>query len=308
MKRIIFFTATLFFSLSLFAGEKVLQSSSKRAPKWIGGMEEGYFIASAEAPTLDEAQQNALIRIREQIIYAVATQVKSETTITLHSVSSNGDVDERKEMTGKISVRGADIPYLANISPSRVEDYYWQKIRREDKSEYFLYNVKYPLPNSRLRELIADYEKRQRALNDSLQAFASTDFADYNDLDAMLQQHSRLKQFARTLPAEDARQEMCNAIRQAYERMLTQNLHVKILSSDRQETRVGLVYGSKRITFTTLPRMKSNCLSVIEAQALGDATLITYDFSSGCYDDEENYLDINYMILGRRISTRCYIK
>ena len=98
-------------SCSLMAGEKVLQSSAKHAPKWIGAMEEGYFIASAEAPTLDEAQQKALTRVREQIIYAVATRVQSSTTITLHTVTDNGDVKEHKEMTGELSVRAEHIPF-----------------------------------------------------------------------------------------------------------------------------------------------------------------------------------------------------
>ena len=39
------------------AGDKVIQSSSKRTPGWIGGMEEGYFIVSAQAGTLEDAQQ-----------------------------------------------------------------------------------------------------------------------------------------------------------------------------------------------------------------------------------------------------------
>lgn len=64
MKRIFIFAVSILLSCSLMVGEKVLQSSAKHAPKWIGAMEEGYFIASAEAPTLDEAQQKALTRVR----------------------------------------------------------------------------------------------------------------------------------------------------------------------------------------------------------------------------------------------------
>ena len=308
MKRTFIIAFTMLLSCSLMAGEKVLQSSAKHAPKWIGAMEEGYFIASAEAPTLDEAQQKALTRVREQIMYAVATRVQSSTTITLHIVTDNGDVKEHKELTGELSVRAADIPYLANISPSRVEEYYWQKIRRDNKSVYYAYHVKYPLSNSRLRELIADYEKRQRALNDTLQAFASTDFSTFTDLNQMISQHSRLKQFAQSLPEDDPRQEMCKAIRQGYERMVAQNLHAEPVSSDRQATVVALIYGTKRLTFTLRPRTKSNCLTAIQTQTLTDATRISYDYQSGCYDDEENYLDVIYTVFGKKISTRCYIK
>jgi len=308
MKRLTVILSALLLAAGLFAADKVVQSSAKRAPKWLGGMEEGYFIASAEGQTLDEAQERAITRIREQIIYAIATNVKSATTINMKQVTDNGDIRLHEEVTGKVSVRAADIPYLANISPSHAEEYYWQKLRRSDKSEYYAYHVKYPLSNGRLRLLINDYEKQQQLINDTLQAFASTDFATYDDLDEMLQQHRRLKQFAESLPEDDSRQNICRAIRLTYERMITQNLQVEPLSSDKQETKVTLTYGARRISYSIRPKMKSNCLTAMQAKALGDATLITYDFHSGCYEDEQNYMDVIFTVLGKKISTRCYIQ
>lgn len=90
--------------------------------------------------------------------------------------------------------------------------------------------------------------------------------------------------------------------------MVAQNLHAEPVSSDRQATVVALIYGTKRLTFTLRPRTKSNCLTAIQTQTLTDATRISYDYQSGCYDDEENYLDVIYTVLGKKISTRCYIK
>ena len=307
MKRIFLFAATLLLSISLIAGEKVIQSSAKRAPKWLGAMETSYFIASAEGTTLEDAQEKAMTRIREQIVYAVATNVKAATDITIHSVNENGEIDERIEMTGQTSVRAADIPYLASISPSRAEDYFWQKIRREDKSIYFQYYIKYPFPNSRLRTLVSEYEARQQAINDTIQAFASADLASYDDLNQILQLPSRVKAFAETLPEEDGRRDICKTIRHNYERTLAQNLHVEVLSSNRQEVMVALFYGPKHLSFTLTPRTKSNCLSAIQTKNLGDATRITFDFQSGCYEDEENYIDIIYTVLTKKFSTRCFI-
>ena len=57
MKRFLFFVTALLFLGTAVAADKVIQSSAKRTPGWIGGMGEDYFIVSAEAPTLDEAQQ-----------------------------------------------------------------------------------------------------------------------------------------------------------------------------------------------------------------------------------------------------------
>jgi len=308
MKRLLFFVSALLLFGAAVAADKVIQSSAKRMPGWIGGMEEGFFIVSAEGGTLDEAQQKAMTRVREQIIYAVATNVHAATSIIMHEVTDNGVIRSHKEMDCKMSVKAADIPYLANVSPSHASDYYWAKVRRTDKSAYFTYHIKYPFSKSKLRTLVEEYEKQQKVINDTLQAFASVDFSTYDDLSEMLLQHSKIRQFEATLHEDDSRREICHAIRQFYERMLSQNLNIKTLSANRQETRVALAYGSKTIACTLVPKAKSNCLTAMNIQNQGDATLISYDFQTGCYEDESNWLDITYNVLNKKISTRCYIK
>jgi hypothetical protein len=308
MKRLMIFATALLLVGAAVAGDKVLQSSAKRMPKWVGGMEEGYFIVSAQAESLDAAQQKAMTQIREQIVSAIATTVHSATSITLHEVSDNGTIRSHREMDTHLSVKPADIPYLANVSPSHAKDFYWAHIRKSDKSTYYIYHVRYPFSNSKLRLLADEYEKQQKLLNDSLQAFASTDFADYDDLDRMLLRHTQLKQFIAGLREDDPRQDICTAIRKNYERMITQNIQIEIESSDRENTRVALVYGTRPLAYSILPKVKSNCLTAIEVQNLGKASLISYDFETGCYEEDQNWLDITFTVLSKKINTRCYIK
>ncbi len=308
MRRLLIFASVLLLAGAAVAGEKTIQSSSKRMPAWVGGMEEGYIIVSAQAEDLETAQQKAITYVREQIVSAIATNVQSATAITMHEVDDNGSIDSHKEMTMKLKVEAADIPYLANVSPSHATDYYWAKIRRDDKSIYYYYHVKYPLSKSRLRLMVEEYEKQQKSINDSLQAFASTNFAEYDDLDQMLLRHSMLKQFAAGLREEDYRQEICRTVRNSYEQMLSRNLHVEVLSSGRQDARVALYYGDTQLSCAQLPKTKSNCLTAMEVKKEGKADHISYDFQTGCYEDEQNYLDIIYTVLGKKITQRTYIK
>jgi len=288
-------------------GDKVLQSSHKRAPQWIGGMEQNYIIVTAEATTLDAAQNKAMIQIREQIISAIATKVHSATNITMHEVAENGQIDSRREMKSELSVTAADIPYLADVSPSHATDYYWVKMQRADKSVVYGYHIKYPFSNMKLRQLVSDYEAAQKAVNDSLQAFASTDFAAYDALDDMLARHSQLKQFMMSLREDDQRRSICQTIRQNYERMLGSNMHVNVLKSDREQTEVALFYGDKQIESNMTPKVKSNCATAIETKTTGNGNSITYDYTTSCYDDEQNWIEVTYTILGKKISQRCYI-
>ncbi len=308
MKRLICFATALLLMGAAGAADKVVQSSARRAPKWIGGMEEGYFIVSAQAATLSDAQEKAMTQLREQIVSAVATRLHSSTTITMHEVTDNGNIDFHKELDSRLSVQAADIPYLADISPSHAEAYYWAKIRRKDQSTYYIYHIKYPLSNSKLRLMVEEYEKQQKVLNDSLQAFASTNLADYHSLDQILLRHSQLKQFAASLREDDERQDICAAVRRNYEQMLSQNLHIAVLDSDRQRTTVALFYGDTQLENALKPKTKSNCLTAIETKITPNTAVLTYDFSTGCYDEDQNWLDVQYTVLGKKTSTRCYIR
>ena len=308
MKRFLTFATALLLVGVAVAADKVIQASAKKAPAWIGGMEEGYFIVSAGEETLEAAQQKAMTQLREQIIGAIATSVHSSTTITMHEIANNGDIQSRKEMKSQFSVQAADIPYLANISPSHAEDSYWAQIRRSDKSTYFYYHIKYPFSNSKLRMLVDEYEKQQKLITDTLQAFASTNFADYDDLDKMLMRHTLLKQFSTTLREDDSRRDICKAVLNSYEQMLARNLHVEVIAFDRKSARVGLFYGAQQLYCSVLPKVKSNCLTAIELKNNGNAAIVSYDFETGCYEDEQNWLDIVYTVLGKKYNTRCYIK
>lgn len=307
MRRILLSIALSILCGTFAYADKVIESSARRQPSWIGGMQEGYFIASAQAGTLEEAQQKAITSVREQIIAAVATKVHSATSITLHEVTDNGSIKSHKEMNSILTVEAADIPYLANISPSHAEAYYWAKIRRKDKSTYYHYHVKYPLSNSKLRLLVDEYEKSQKAIRDTLQSFASLDFSAYDNLSDILQAYNRLRQFDETLNAE-AYHNLCSAIRQSYDRMLTGNLHADVINSTREEAQARLMYGTKPLAHNLRPKVKSNCLTAIEVKAQEASDVITYDYQTGCYDEDLNWLDITYTVNGKKITTRCYIK
>lgn len=308
MNRLLCFVTALLLAGVAVAGDKVVHSSSRRAPRWLGGVEEGYIIVSAEGATLESAKDKALTRVREQIIYAVATRVQSSTTITLQEITDNGTIQSHRELNSALSVSAADLPYVAEVSPSHAEGYYWAKMRQKDKIEYYVYHLKYPFSNSKLRMLVDEYEKRQQVLNDSLQTFASADISQHDDLSQMLQLHAKLAQFKASLSEKDARRDICATISRNYERTLAQNLHVTILSSDRQNTRVALCFGDKQLANAPMPRAKSNCLADITLSAERDNILISYDFNLGCYEDEPNWLEVIYTVLGRKYSSRCYIK
>ncbi len=308
MKRIfVLITLITLFGGSIISADKVIEKSSRHQPAWLGGMQDGYIIVAAEAETLDAAQQKAITGIREQILAAVATKVQSSTAITLHEVTDNGNIQSHRELVSLLSVEAADLPYLANISPSHAEDYWWCKVRRNDKTTYYQYNVKYPLSSSKLRMLVEQYEKQQQAITDSLQYFAAVDFSNYDALESMLQVYSDLRRFNETL-RDDSHHALCDAIRRGYDRMLSTYLRPEVVTCTRDSLHVRLMYGDKPVTHNLRPKAKSNCLTAIEVTPQKDEDLVTYDYQTGCYDDDQNWIELIYTVLGRKYTTRKYIK
>lgn len=315
MKRFL----TLFLTLlcvAVASADKVVDASSKRRPDWLGGVENEYIIVSAEGLDLESAREKAMTCVREQIVAAVATTVHSATAILIHEITDNGSIQSHREMVSEQSVRAADIPYLADVSPSHAEDFYWVKVlkqegkkaRRSTGETYYSYHIKYPLSDSTLHVLVADYEAAQQRINDQLQAFASVNMADFDDLSQMLLKHAELKQFDASLREDDPRHPICQAIRRSYEQMMLTNIHVEAIECTRLQTVVHLLYGSKPIAASLQPKAQSNCLTAIQIRQTPEADVFTYDYSSGCYDDEPNSLDVAYTLFGKKISGRFFIK
>src|SRR6056297_717726 len=71
------------------AGNRSLQSSQKKAPNWLHGIESGYVIAVGKGNTHEEARNRALLAVREQIVNAIAVQVVSSTESTTRDESHN---------------------------------------------------------------------------------------------------------------------------------------------------------------------------------------------------------------------------
>lgn len=294
--------------LTAYGKEKILESSARHRPSWLGGVESEYIITIGEGQDLASAREQAMTRLREEIVSAIATTVHSSTKISLWEVSDNGIINSHREMTSEQSVRAADIPYLADVSASHATDYYWAKIRREDRSIVVVYHIKYPLSDETLSRLVAEYEASQQQINDALQTFASVNMADYDDLGTMLQQYSALKTFDAGLREDDPRHAICGAVRRGYEQMLWNNLHLEALVCTRDSSFVRLLYGTKPIKAHTPPKVQSNCLTEIQVRQNDEGALVTYDYNTGCYADEQNYLTVAYTIIGRKIAGKFYIQ
>ena len=90
MKRILLAFCLTMTAMGCWAQDyKVLEKSQKKRPEWVGISGNGYIAVGSQKPTLDEARQDCMNILLEEIINAVAVNVCSQTSSDLMQITRN---------------------------------------------------------------------------------------------------------------------------------------------------------------------------------------------------------------------------
>src|SRR5690606_35361380 len=146
-----------------------LQSSQKKRPHWLHGIEQGHIIALGTAPTHEAARERAMTAIRDQVVNAIAVQVISNTTMVTEEERRNDVSTFIDNFENTIDVNSEYFNALKGISVSRVSDFYWEEKGRGAEKR-IVYHIKYPFSDLELRGLIADYERYDREIGSQIEA------------------------------------------------------------------------------------------------------------------------------------------
>jgi hypothetical protein len=147
---------------------KVLEKSAKSQPSWVNAIVPNYVITTASGKTIESAQNEALIKVKEQIISSVAENIQSTTTYNRQETINNNQSDFKEQLATATKTRAADIPFIKGISMTKVEDFYWEKVRENDAEKYY-YHMKYPFSKAELNQLIREFEEADRAITKQLE-------------------------------------------------------------------------------------------------------------------------------------------
>lgn len=138
--------------------EKVVESSDKHKPAWIGTFEESYITVTEVGKTLSDVSERALASIYQHIINAVAVNVSSSETLISKSVSYDNLSSVMHDYTSVLMSEAAKMPFINDISLTNANDIYWEKIySRKDKSYRYEYSVRYPFDEATRHKLVADF-------------------------------------------------------------------------------------------------------------------------------------------------------
>ena len=285
---------------------KVIEKSAKKAPGWYETAEADYLIASADEKDIETARQRCLESIRKQMIQAIAQNIEfSEKTYTKQTTTDSKISEFVESYIAEGSNNAASVPFLKGISLSKVEGSYWEK-RRDKKSNAisYSYTIRYPFPQSELRALVAEFEKRDREMENKLGELEAhlNEVVSVEDIEQSINQLRPVVEYF----FDKTRREKANGLMQSYQK-LTSYISVEGDHAGGKSYSIYFLLQGRKITCATVPKLQSNCASQLKSSVNEDEVLITYD-NSDCLEDEENYIEAVFRIPGKILKHKFYIQ
>lgn len=303
--RFICIFAALFAVCSLaMAQNKVIESSSKKAPEWINTAVDGYIVVSVDAATLAAARTQAMNEVTERIILSVASNVSVSMRNEMSEVVTNDNVDSNDSFSRLSKMKSANLPFLKGISESKIKEVYWQHVRnKKTGKEYYEYSVLYPFTNAEHRSLVAQFEKldaekvaQLKQLEDGID-----NIVNIEDIKSSLTSLAALKEYF----FDDVRQKETEGLMARY-RQLYDALSVTGAFVNKGTYRCQVLLKGNPVGVGKMPTVKSNCASQISVRPDNGAFVITYD-DADCLPEEENFLDILFRLDGKKLEHKAYL-
>jgi hypothetical protein len=302
MKKLtVVFLLTLF-GIVAYTQPKVLEKSGRK-PAWINGIEKDFIIVSGSGATINEAQNSALIIIKERIVSSVADNVKATSTMQTTETNTNKTVHSFFETySSQVTSQSGKVPYLQGISLSNANEYYWEKLldRKTNKTS-FVYHIKYPFPEFELKKLVSDFKFHDKELTDNLNRIEE----EAETVTSIEQIESNLDELKALQDAFiDARLDKVNTISARY-RGLFKSVELTAVDNSLGLLKFTLRLNDRIISTVKKPTVISECARIKGTQNNVTDWEISYDYEN-CYEDPENNIAVTFRFGNTTVSKKFY--
>lgn len=267
---------------------KVLEHQPKKKPAWVNTLVKDYIIVVASSNTLEDAQEKALIKVKEHIISSIADNISSTSEYTLTEDTKSGDMSITENYKVVTKTRAADIPFIKGISVNQVEEYYWEKVSEKGKITFY-YHMKYPFTEFQLKKLIMEYERADRELTQQLEGFLAR-IDDAESIEELNQLSTEIKALSKSFIDVDNRKTKCNVAVSKILQMI-KNVSIEAVGTSLGEIRFSLYTNGRIIKTSTTPKVKSNCAKINDIKPDGNEWVVKYSIDE-CYDDPDNKITV----------------
>ena len=292
-------------AISTFADTKVIEKSAKKAPEWLYSATDGFIVVTVEASNLGDAQQRAIQLVTERIILSVATSVSVSQDNEISSVSTDGSVAEKESFKQVSRMKSANLPFLKGISSSKIKEIYWIKLQdKATKAEHYEYSVKYPYSKTEQLQLVNEFERLDASKDQEYETLKNKldNIESIEEIKQGILQLNSLKEYF----FDNVRLSQVNALTEQYKALYNAiTLSGKLSEAGKYE--IQMLLNGKPVKVATVPTVTSNCASQIKVVPSGKKFIVTYD-AIDCLGDEENFINVQFHINGKRIESKFYFQ
>jgi hypothetical protein len=302
MKKLtVVFLLTLF-GIVAYTQPKVLEKSGRK-PAWINGIVKDFIIVSGSGATINEAQNSALMIIKERIVSSVADNVKATSTMQTTETNTNKSVHSFFESySSQVTSQSGKVPYLQGISLSNANEYYWEKLldKKSGKTSYE-YHIKYPFPEFELKKLVSDFRFHDKELTDNLNRIEE----EVETVSSIEQIDSNLDELKALQNAFiDARLDKVNTITARY-RALYKSVELTEVENSLGLLKFTLRLNDRIISTVKKPTVNSECARIKGTKNNVTDWEINYDYEN-CYEDPENNIAVSFRFGNTTVSKKFY--
>lgn len=283
-----------FTSVNAQKGIKTIDQSQRNAPKWVNSLEKDYIIIVGTGSSVDKAQEDALIRIKEKIIRAVAENVQFESKMTRKEDMFNNISSYAENYESTTKSQATDVSFVKGISLSKAEEFYWEVLlNKADKTTIAHYHVKYPFTEMELKKLVMAFEKIDRELSKQLNTIIDEIpiMASVERMEGAIKELEQLKE--RFI---DAREDQAAT---GISRITARLKSIVVLPETNSlgEIVYTLRIGDQIITASKKPSVMcpNKCATITNIEPTKSGWKILYD-PQYCYDDPNNMITVRHTI------------
>lgn len=291
-------------AMNSFAQEKVIEKSKRKRPDWVHSTQKDFIIATGRGKTVDEAKNNVVTEIQNEIVNSVAIYVKSESEMSIENINKNNVINTIEKFKNKSSVQTADIPSLKGISLNKVEDYYWEKIQDKRTKEITVaYHVKYPYSEAELQKLIREFNKKDQEMTSKLNGIVNNidKITSIDEINTQIKELQHLRDYF----IDMQRKEKTNMGISRLKEML-KSIELVPIENDLGTLKYAFKIGEKFYSSSKRPKYKnSECVTIVSKTSVGHEQIIKYTYED-CMEDEKNQITVKYRFGNTKVEKSFY--
>lgn len=291
MKRYIIIISLLFTIFNIYAQQKVVERSAKKAPDWIGVAQADYVIVSAEDATLEAAKERCLANIRQAIISSVAVNISSK-ELSFDTQTIDGEQTEvLRRYESQVETVAAKLPFVQGVALDDAE-IYWKKIYDKSAKNYkYEVHAKYPFPLLKRNSLVMEYMKIEQEHNEAFQRLKQSfeTFTEIEYIGRAMNELSALYEYY----IDQTRKNDVKVLRENY-RKLYNSISIVPYYSALGDIVYYLNLEGRRMTTSRRPTIKSQYATEVSFSPVDDNMYrITYNYKH-CQTGDDNKIDVTY--------------